>query len=107
MPLSTFAEAMRAASSASAAGASAAAGAPAAGLWLGPRGHRLRPLLRLGDLSSAPDDQLHVALSVDELHGGAVAQMRGALSQRHAEDPTAYERAQYMKALTYYKAARP
>jgi dihydroorotate dehydrogenase (fumarate) len=36
----------------------------------------------------------------------SVAQMRGALSQQHAEDPTAYERAQYMKALTYYKVAQ-
>lgn len=34
----------------------------------------------------------------------SVTQMRGALSQRHAEDPAAYERAQYMKALTYYRA---
>ncbi len=33
----------------------------------------------------------------------SVAQMRGALSQRNAEDPEAYERAQYMKALTYYR----
>lgn len=35
----------------------------------------------------------------------SVAQMRGALSQRHAENPSAYERAQYMKALSYYKVA--
>jgi dihydroorotate dehydrogenase (fumarate) len=34
----------------------------------------------------------------------SVAQMRGALSQQNTDDPTAYERAQYMKALTYYKA---
>lgn len=33
----------------------------------------------------------------------SVMQMRGALSQQHAENPSAYERAQYMKALTYYK----
>jgi dihydroorotate dehydrogenase (fumarate) len=37
----------------------------------------------------------------------SVAQMRGALSQQHAEDPSAYERAQYMKALTYYKPIMP
>lgn len=37
----------------------------------------------------------------------SVAQMRGALSQQHAEDPSVYERAQYMKALTYYKPALP
>jgi dihydroorotate dehydrogenase (fumarate) len=37
----------------------------------------------------------------------SVGQMRGALSQQHTEDPSAYERAQYMKALTYYKAALP
>lgn len=34
----------------------------------------------------------------------SVDQMRGALSQQYTEDPAAYERAQYMKALTYYKA---
>jgi dihydroorotate dehydrogenase (fumarate) len=33
----------------------------------------------------------------------SVEQMRGALSQIHCEDPSAFERAQYMKALTYYK----
>jgi dihydroorotate dehydrogenase (fumarate) len=37
----------------------------------------------------------------------SVAQIRGALSQQHAEDPAAYERAQYMNALTYYKVALP
>lgn len=36
----------------------------------------------------------------------SVAQMRGALSQRNAEDPSAYERAQYMKALSYYRVAQ-
>ncbi len=36
----------------------------------------------------------------------SVAQMRGALSQRHAEDPSVYERVQYMKALTYYKVTK-
>ncbi len=36
----------------------------------------------------------------------SVTEMRGALSQQHAEDPSAYERAQYMKALTYYKAVK-
>jgi dihydroorotate dehydrogenase (fumarate) len=35
----------------------------------------------------------------------SVAQVRGALSQQYTQDPAAYERAQYMKALTYYKAA--
>jgi dihydroorotate dehydrogenase (fumarate) len=34
----------------------------------------------------------------------SVAQMRGALSQQYTEDPSVYERAQYMKALTYYRA---
>jgi dihydroorotate dehydrogenase (fumarate) len=37
----------------------------------------------------------------------SVAQMRGALSQKHCEDPSAYERAQYMKALTYYRPVLP
>jgi dihydroorotate dehydrogenase (fumarate) len=32
----------------------------------------------------------------------SVAQMRGALSQIHCEDPAAFERAQYMRALTHY-----
>jgi dihydroorotate dehydrogenase (fumarate) len=35
-----------------------------------------------------------------------VAQLRGALSQQHADDPSAYERVQYMKALAYYKAVQ-
>lgn len=34
----------------------------------------------------------------------SVSQMRGALSQIHCADPTAFERAQYMRALTYYPA---
>jgi dihydroorotate dehydrogenase (fumarate) len=33
----------------------------------------------------------------------SVAQMRGAVSQMHAEDPSAFERAQYMRALSEYK----
>ncbi|HLU09608.1 MAG TPA: dihydroorotate dehydrogenase-like protein [Oceanobacillus sp.] len=37
----------------------------------------------------------------------SVSQMRGALSQKHCEDPSAYERAQYMKALTYYRTVLP
>jgi dihydroorotate dehydrogenase (fumarate) len=32
----------------------------------------------------------------------SVTQMRGALSQIHCADPSAFERAQYMRALTYY-----
>lgn len=36
----------------------------------------------------------------------SVAQVRGALSQRHAEDPSAYERAQYMKVLSHFRATR-
>ena len=32
----------------------------------------------------------------------AVEEMRGALSQIHCEDPSAFERAQYMRALTHY-----
>jgi len=32
----------------------------------------------------------------------SVTQMRGSVSQMHAEDPTAFERAQYMRALTTY-----
>lgn len=33
----------------------------------------------------------------------SVAQMRGSVSQMHAEDPTAFERVQYMRALTTYR----
>jgi dihydroorotate dehydrogenase (fumarate) len=33
----------------------------------------------------------------------SVSQMRGSVSQIHAEDPTAFERAQYMRALTTYR----
>jgi dihydroorotate dehydrogenase (fumarate) len=33
----------------------------------------------------------------------SVRQLRGSVSQLNAEDPSAYERAQYMKALTSYK----
>jgi dihydroorotate dehydrogenase (fumarate) len=33
----------------------------------------------------------------------SVAQMRGSLSMLHAEDPTAFERAQYMRALNTYR----
>jgi len=33
----------------------------------------------------------------------SVQQMQGSMSQIHCEDPTGYERAQYMKALTYYR----
>lgn len=33
----------------------------------------------------------------------SVTQMRGSLSMMHAEDPTAFERAQYMRALNTYK----
>jgi dihydroorotate dehydrogenase (fumarate) len=33
----------------------------------------------------------------------SVSQMRGSLSMMHAEDPTAFERAQYMRALNTYR----
>lgn len=33
----------------------------------------------------------------------SVTQMRGSVSKMHAEDPSAFERAQYMKALTSYR----
>jgi dihydroorotate dehydrogenase (fumarate) len=33
----------------------------------------------------------------------SVQQLRGSMSQAHCEDPTAFERAQYMKALTGYR----
>jgi dihydroorotate dehydrogenase (fumarate) len=33
----------------------------------------------------------------------SVSQMRGSMSQQNLADPSAFERAQYMKALTFYK----
>jgi len=36
----------------------------------------------------------------------SVMQMRGALSQLHSESPAAFERAQYLKALTHYPLER-
>jgi dihydroorotate dehydrogenase (fumarate) len=35
----------------------------------------------------------------------SVAQMRGSMSQRNCPDPSSFERAQYMKAISSYKAA--
>jgi len=35
----------------------------------------------------------------------SVAQMQGSMSQIHCADPSAFERAQYMRALTNYKPA--
>ncbi len=37
----------------------------------------------------------------------SVKQMRGSVSQMHAEDPSAFERAQYMRALTSYQVQLP
>lgn len=42
---------------------------------------------------------------MDEHEYESVNQMRGYLSQVHAEDPSAFERAQYMRALTTYQPA--
>ncbi len=36
----------------------------------------------------------------------SISQMRGSLSQMHTEDPSAFERAQYMRALTTYQVPR-
>ena len=33
----------------------------------------------------------------------SIQQMRGSMSQQNVEDPSAYERSQYMKAITFYK----
>lgn len=44
-----------------------------------------------------------VRLWMDEHEYESVNQMRGSLSMMHAEDPTAFERAQYMRALNTYK----
>ena len=42
---------------------------------------------------------------MDEHEYESVKQMQGSLSQRNCPDPSAFERAQYMKALSIYKAA--
>jgi dihydroorotate dehydrogenase (fumarate) len=34
----------------------------------------------------------------------SVAQMKGSMSQRNVEDPTAFERANYIKTLESYKS---
>jgi len=40
---------------------------------------------------------------MDENEYESVAQMQGSMSQQNLADPAAYERAQYMKALTFFK----
>jgi dihydroorotate dehydrogenase (fumarate) len=55
-------------------------------------------------------DQIRVILSdmarwMEEHEYESVTQMRGSLSQKNCPDPTAFERAQYMRALSTYKAA--
>lgn len=40
---------------------------------------------------------------MDENEYESVSQMQGSMSQQNLADPAAYERAQYMKALTFYK----
>jgi dihydroorotate dehydrogenase (fumarate) len=35
----------------------------------------------------------------------SVAQMRGSMSQRNCPDPSSFERAQYMKAISTFKVA--
>src|SRR5262249_9662221 len=44
-----------------------------------------------------------VRVWMDEHEYASISQMRGSLSQMHCEDPSAFERAQYMRALTTYK----
>ncbi len=39
---------------------------------------------------------------MEEHEYDSVQQMRGSMSQRHSGDPSAFERAQYMRALTTY-----
>jgi len=55
-------------------------------------------------------DQIRVILSgmarwMEEHEYESVTQMRGSLSQKNCPDPTAFERAQYMRAISTYKAA--
>lgn len=44
---------------------------------------------------------------MEEHEYASVAQMKGSMSQRACPDPTAFERASYMKALTGYHLPRP
>jgi dihydroorotate dehydrogenase (fumarate) len=55
-------------------------------------------------------DQIRVILSdmarwMEEHEYESVTQMRGSLSQKNCPEPTAFERAQYMRAISTYKAA--
>lgn len=45
----------------------------------------------------------HMVEWMEQNEYNAVEEMIGAMSQQKTADPSAYERAQYMKALTYYK----
>ncbi len=49
---------------------------------------------------SVVEQQLRTWMEAHEYE--SVAQLRGSVSQLHAEDPTAFERVQYMRALTTY-----
>ncbi|MCA0454217.1 MAG: dihydroorotate dehydrogenase-like protein [Chloroflexi bacterium] len=53
---------------------------------------------------SVVEQQLRAWMEKNEYE--SVAQLRGSVSQLHAEDPTAFERAQYMRALTTYQPNR-
>jgi dihydroorotate dehydrogenase (fumarate) len=39
---------------------------------------------------------------MDEHEYDSIRQMKGSMSQQHCEDPAAFERAQYMRALSSY-----
>jgi dihydroorotate dehydrogenase (fumarate) len=43
---------------------------------------------------------------MEEHEYGSVEQLKGSMSQKNCPDPTAFERAQYMRALTTYPAAQ-
>jgi dihydroorotate dehydrogenase (fumarate) len=45
----------------------------------------------------------HLIEWMEQNEYNSVEEMIGAMSQQKTSDPSAFERAQYMKALTYYK----
>ncbi|HZI30981.1 MAG TPA: dihydroorotate dehydrogenase-like protein, partial [Candidatus Binatia bacterium] len=42
----------------------------------------------------------------DEHEYESVSQLKGSLSQRNCAEPAAFERAQYMKAITHFELPR-
>lgn len=61
-------------------------------------------LLRNG-ISHLTEIEKQILHWMEEHEYESIEQMRGSMSQLHCEDPTAFERAQYMKTLNSYQSA--